>query len=59
MNKPSPADSVLALLAQALDRIAGTLERMAPQGSLTADFDAADAFIWQAATKRLHHKAGF
>ena len=53
MNKPSPADSVLALLAQALDRIAGTLERMAPQGSLTADFAAADAFIWQAATKRL------
>jgi predicted AAA+ superfamily ATPase len=53
MNKPSPADSVLALLAQALDRIAGTLERMAPPATAGADFDAADAFIWQAASKRL------
>jgi len=53
MNKPSPADSVLALLAQALDRIAGTLERMAPPANAGADFSAADAFIWQAALRRL------
>lgn len=53
MNKPSPADTVLALLAQALDRISGALERMAPPAQPAADFEAADAFIWQAAGKRL------
>ncbi|MCC6948936.1 MAG: ATP-binding protein [Bradyrhizobiaceae bacterium] len=53
MNKPSPADSVLALLAQALDRISGALDRMAPPAAVQADFGAADAFIWQAASKRL------
>ena len=53
MNKPSPADSVLALLAQALDRISGALDRMAPPAEVRADFGAADAFIWQAASKRL------
>jgi uncharacterized protein len=53
MNKPSPSDTVLALLAQALDRIAGTLERMAPAASTPVDFSAADAFIWQTATRRL------
>ena len=30
MNKPSPADTVLSLLAQALERVSGALERMAP-----------------------------
>jgi predicted AAA+ superfamily ATPase len=53
MNKPSPADSVLALLAQALDRISGALERMAPPGAATGDFNAADAFVWHAAVRRL------
>jgi len=53
MNKPSPADSVLALLAQALDRISGTLERLAPPAQTPPDFGAADAFIWQASTRRL------
>jgi predicted AAA+ superfamily ATPase len=53
MNKPSPADSVLALLAQALDRISGTLERMAPPAPSRTDFNAADAFIWQAGSRRL------
>jgi hypothetical protein len=53
MNKPSPADTVLALLAQALDRISGALDRMAPPADVRADFGAADAFIWQAASKRL------
>lgn len=53
MNKPSPADSVLALLAQALDRISGALDRMAPPGAPAADFDAADAFVWQAGARRL------
>lgn len=53
MNKPSPADTVLALLAQALDRISGALDRMAPPAQPAADFEAADAFIWHAAGKRL------
>ena len=53
MNKPSPADSVLALLAQALDRISGALERMSPPAEVATDFSAADAFVWQAAAKRL------
>jgi uncharacterized protein len=53
MNKPSPADSVLALLAQALERISGALDRMAPPGAPIADLDAADAFVWQAAARRL------
>jgi uncharacterized protein len=53
MNKPSPADSVLALLAQALDRISGALDRMAPPGMATGDFAAADAFVWHAASRRL------
>jgi predicted AAA+ superfamily ATPase len=53
MNKPSPADTVLALLAQALDRISGALDRMAPPTDVAADFGAADAFVWHAAAKRL------
>jgi predicted AAA+ superfamily ATPase len=53
MNKPSPADTVLALLAQALDRISGALDRMAPPAAASVDFGAADAFIWHAASKRL------
>jgi predicted AAA+ superfamily ATPase len=53
MNRPSPADSVLALLAQALDRIAASLERLAPPASEKPDFAAADAFVWHAGAKRL------
>jgi len=53
MNKPSPADTVLALLAQALERISGALQRMAPPADVAANFDAADAFVWHAATRRL------
>ncbi|WP_108882777.1 DUF815 domain-containing protein [Anderseniella sp. Alg231-50] len=33
-----------------LDRIAGALERSAPPQSQDADYDAADAFVWHAAT---------
>ena len=46
MNKPSPADTVLSLLAQALDRIAGALDRLAPPAESRPDFTAADAFVW-------------
>ena len=53
MNKPSPADTVLALLAQALERISLSLDRMAPPAQSATDFNAADAFIWQAAARRL------
>jgi predicted AAA+ superfamily ATPase len=53
MNKPSPADTVLALLAQALERISGALERMAPAAGAVPEFNAADAFVWHAAQKRL------
>jgi predicted AAA+ superfamily ATPase len=53
MNKPSPADTVLALLAQALDRISAALERMAPPAYAAPDFAAADAFVWHSATRRL------
>jgi uncharacterized protein len=53
MNKPSPADSVLGLLANAFDRIAATLDRMAPPAGSKPDFAAADAFVWHADGKRL------
>jgi predicted AAA+ superfamily ATPase len=53
MNKPSPADTVLSLLAQALERVSGALERMAPPTIAVPDFDRAEAFVWQAAQKRL------
>jgi uncharacterized protein len=53
MNKPSPADTVLGLLANAFDRIAGALERMAPAAPAKPDFAAADAFAWHAESKRL------
>jgi uncharacterized protein len=53
MNKPSPADTVLSLLAQALERVSGALERMAPPPIATPDFNRAEAFVWQAAQRRL------
>ena len=53
MNKPAPSDSVLGMLANAFDRVAGALERMAPAPVAKGDFDAADAFIWSASGKAL------
>jgi predicted AAA+ superfamily ATPase len=53
MNKPAPTDSILGMLANAFDRVAGALERMAPPGVAKPDFAAADAFIWVAANKKL------
>jgi predicted AAA+ superfamily ATPase len=41
-----------ALLA-ALQRIASTLERLAPRVSAAADFGAADAFVWHPAAREL------
>jgi hypothetical protein len=40
-------------LGPVLARIAEALERMAPPRAASADFDAADAFVWHADTKRL------
>jgi len=37
-------------LAARLDRIAAALERLSPQPPHAPDFDAADAFVWQAGT---------
>ncbi len=53
MNKPAPTDSVLGMLANAFDRVAGALERMAPPAVVKPDFAAADAFIWSASSKKL------
>ncbi|NJO54387.1 MAG: ATP-binding protein, partial [Bacteroidales bacterium] len=36
-----------------LERIAAALERLSPPPPATADFAAADAFVWQAASQRL------
>ena len=40
-------------LGAVLSRIADALERIAPTRAATADFDAADAFVWHADDKRL------
>lgn len=53
MNKPVPADSILGMLANAFDRVAGALERMAPPAIAKPDLTAADAFIWLAGSKKL------
>jgi uncharacterized protein len=53
MNKPSPIDSVLGLLANAFDRMSAALERMAPAAPGKPDFATADAFVWHADGKRL------
>jgi predicted AAA+ superfamily ATPase len=53
MNKPSPIDSVLGILANAFDRIAAALDRMAPPTGGKPNFAAADAFVWHGESKRL------
>ena len=40
--------------ARALERIAAALERLAPGAAASADFEAADAFVWQPQTHSLH-----
>ncbi|MBF9232387.1 ATP-binding protein [Microvirga alba] len=53
----TPSDPITALTSpesQAfLKRIADALERLAPPATTQADFLAADAFVWQAAARRL------
>src|ERR1700674_826459 len=53
MNKPSPTDTVLGLLASAFERIAVALDRLAPPAAAKPDFAASDAFIWHAEGGRL------
>jgi predicted AAA+ superfamily ATPase len=53
MNRPVPPEGVLALLGSALQRIADAVERWAPPAPAAADFGAANAYVWNAAAKRL------
>jgi predicted AAA+ superfamily ATPase len=53
MNRPVPPEGVLALLGNALQRIADAVERWAPPAPPMADFGAAEAYVWNAAAKRL------
>jgi len=53
MNRPASSDTVLGMLADALSRIAEAVERWAPPAPYKPDFDAAEAFVWNAAAKRL------
>jgi predicted AAA+ superfamily ATPase len=48
MNKPSPTDTVLGLLASTFERVAAALDRLAPRPAGKPDFAAADAFVWHA-----------
>src|ERR1700674_3007909 len=45
MNKPSPTDTVLGLLASTFERVANALDRLAPRPAKKPDFAAADAFV--------------
>jgi len=53
MNKPASSDTILGMLADALARIAGAIDRWAPPAIEAPDFGAAEAFVWNAAQKRL------
>src|SRR6202163_4261979 len=48
MNKPSPTDTILGLLASTFERVASALDRLAPRPAAKPDFNAADAFVWHA-----------
>ncbi|MGE0604862.1 MAG: ATP-binding protein [Xanthobacteraceae bacterium] len=53
MNRPASSDTILGMLADALSRVAAAVERWAPPAIEVPDFSAAEAFIWNAQTKRL------
>jgi uncharacterized protein len=52
--EPRPWSTKMTLTADAalLERIAATLERLAPLHDAAPDFDAAEAFVWHAAPER-------
>jgi hypothetical protein len=51
MNSKTEADG--AALMATLERIAGALERLAPQAASAPDFNAADAFVWHPLARKL------
>ncbi len=53
MNRPASSDTILGMLADALTRIAEAVDRWAPPAAEAPDFASAEAFIWNAAQKRL------
>jgi len=53
MNRPASSDTILGMLAEALTRIAKAVDRWAPPTAEAPDFASAEAFIWNAAQKRL------
>lgn len=53
MNRPASSDTILGMLADALSRVASAVERWAPPVTEAPDFTTAEAFIWNAAQKRL------
>jgi len=53
MNRPASSDTILGMLAEALTRIAKAVDRWAPPAAEAPDFASAEAFIWNAAQKRL------
>lgn len=53
MNRPASSDTILGMLADALTRVAAAVERWAPPALEAPDFASAEAFVWNAAQKRL------
>lgn len=53
MNRPVTTDTILGMLADALTRMAAAVDRWAPPAVEVPDFAQAEAFVWNAAQKRL------
>ena len=53
MNRPASSDTILGMLSDALSRVAAAVERWAPPAVQVPDFAAADAFVWNAVSKKL------
>lgn len=53
MNRPASSDTILGMLADALSRVAAAVDRWAPPAVEAPDFASAEAFVWNAAQKRL------
>jgi predicted AAA+ superfamily ATPase len=53
MNRPASSDTILGMLADALSRMAAAVDRWAPPAIEAPDFASAEAFIWNAAQKKL------
>jgi predicted AAA+ superfamily ATPase len=53
MNRPASSDTILGMLADALSRMAAAVDRWAPPAIEAPDFAKAEAFVWNAAQKKL------